>query len=69
MGADKADIHHFVGVVDPHDKSILVSRDIEHHTAISKDAGIPEMSISSAKTWLSRISKLFQALVSVLEAP
>ena len=42
MGADKSDVYDSVGVVDPHDKSILVSRNIEHHTTIFKDADIPE---------------------------
>ena len=42
MGADKADIYDPVGVVDPHDKSKLVPRNIEYHMAIFKDTGISE---------------------------
>jgi hypothetical protein len=43
MGAYKADVYNPVGLVDPHDESIFVPRDIEHNTTIFKDAGIPEV--------------------------
>lgn len=48
MGANKADVYDYVGVVDPDDKSILVPRNIEHHSAVFKDAGIPEVLLDIA---------------------
>ena len=52
MGANKADIYNPVGVIDPHDKSILVPRNIEHRSAVFKDAGIPEGLLSVSYTHL-----------------
>ena len=49
MGANKAHVYNPVGVVDPHDKTILVPRNIEHHSAIFKDAGIPEILLYIAR--------------------
>ena len=43
MGANKADVDNPVGIVDPHDESVLVPRDIENHSAVFKYAGIPEV--------------------------
>lgn len=43
MGANKADVDNPVGVIDPHDKLILVPCSIEHYTIVIKDAGIPEV--------------------------
>jgi hypothetical protein len=43
MGANKADVYDSVCVVDPYDESILVPRDIEHHSTVFKDTGIPEV--------------------------
>lgn len=41
MGADEPDIDHAVGVVDPSDESVFVSRDIEDCAPVHEDAGVP----------------------------
>jgi hypothetical protein len=43
MGADEADINHAVRIVDPHDKTILVPRDVEHSATVSQNAGRPDI--------------------------
>ncbi|CAH1385919.1 hypothetical protein NTGM5_170028 [Candidatus Nitrotoga sp. M5] len=43
VGANKVDVYDSIGVVDPNDKSILVSRNIKHHPAIFEDTRVPEV--------------------------
>ncbi len=43
MGADEPDINHPVGVVDPDYQTILVSRQIKHHSAIFENTGRGEV--------------------------
>src|SRR5450759_1675532 len=39
VGADEADVHHAIGVVDPHHQPVLVARDVEHRPSVPEDAG------------------------------
>jgi hypothetical protein len=43
MGADEADIHHPVCVVDPDHKAVFVAGQIKHRAPIPKDAGGAEI--------------------------
>ena len=43
VGAEKANVYHLVGVVNPHHQPILVAGNIEHNPAVLENAGAPEV--------------------------
>lgn len=43
VGANKPDIDYLGGIIDPDDKSILVSCNIEHYPPAFQNAGVPEV--------------------------
>ena len=43
MSADESNVDYAIGVVYPHDQSILIARNIENYTPIFEYAGIPEV--------------------------
>lgn len=45
MSADVPDVYHAIVVIDPHNQSILVSRDVEHHPPIPEDARGPKVTL------------------------
>lgn len=42
MGADKSDLYHATRVIDPHNQTVLVAGQIEHHPLVLEGAGIAE---------------------------
>jgi hypothetical protein len=51
MGPDKPEVHDAIRVVDPNDNSILVAGNVEHHAAISRDTGGPDVALYSRRAW------------------
>jgi len=47
--ADEADVHDPIRVIDPHDDTVLVATDIEHHATILEDARVTEQRIYVAR--------------------
>jgi hypothetical protein len=41
--ADEAGVHDPIGVIDPHDDTVLVATDIEDHAVIPEDARVAEV--------------------------
>ena len=67
MGTDKADIGYSVGIVDPHNQSVLVTRNIENHTPAFQDTGSSKvpLCVSRALQSAAKVSR-YQARVGSL---
>jgi hypothetical protein len=48
VGADKADICHAIGIIDPDQQPILVAGNVEHYPTILKNTGGPEVLIAES---------------------
>jgi hypothetical protein len=47
--ADEAAVHDPIGVIDPHDDTVLIATDIEHYAAIPEDARVAELRLYVAR--------------------
>jgi hypothetical protein len=47
--ADEPDVHHPTRVINPHDGTLLVATDIDHHAAVLEDARVAEVRLYVAR--------------------
>ena len=49
MGADEADMHHAVGVVDPDHQPVFIACQIKHRAPVLQDAGRAKVALDSRR--------------------
>ena len=58
MGADKPDVDHAIGIIDPHYDPVLVARDIEDRATVFENTGAADISLYVRRFCPIRLSHL-----------